>query len=329
MADRRHFIRSLAAMTAGMMFSEANEKEYAGQQQDRIGELLPLRTLGKTGEKVTMLGVGGGHVEHAGRKKAPEIIETAMAGGIRFFDNAQLYGPNEGEKLFGEFLCPQYRDVIFLMTKTYAKDAKTARTHLEGSLRRMKTDYVDLWQIHSVGSVEDVDQRIEEGVLDVVLEAKKSGKARYVGFTGHTSYQAHLRMLERTDQLDTCQMPINIFDPNYKSFITNVLPRLKESNLGVIAMKALANGGFFGGEKSFLHGDNPKIVPKVASIKEALHFVWSLPVSVLVTGAESGPMLQEKIDLAKSFTDLDESTRLALVERVANFDGSKVEYYKA
>lgn len=120
-----------------------------------------------------------------------------------------------------------------------------------------------------------------------------------------------------------------MFDPNYKSFILNVLPTLAEKEMGVIAMKTLSNGGFFGGDGHFRPGDNPKIVPEKASIQEALHFVWSLPVSVIVTGAESGAMLQEKIDLARSFVAMDESQREELIARVSDFDGSKVEFYKA
>jgi predicted aldo/keto reductase-like oxidoreductase len=166
-------------------------------------------------------------------------------------------------------------------------------------------------------------------VLEVVLKAQEEGKVRHIGFTGHTDFNAHLRMLEKTEVMQTCQMPINAFDPNYKSFINNVLPRLVERNIAPIAMKTLANGGFFGGTRHFYGGDNPKIVPHKLSVKEALYFTWSLPVSVIVTGADHAEMLREKIELARSFTAYDESERQKLVERVADFDGSLVEYYKA
>lgn len=215
------------------------------------------------------------------------------------------------------------------MTKTTARDAKTARRHLEGSLRRLKTDYLDLWQIHSITSPSDVENRLAQGVLEVVQEAKESGKARYIGFTGHTDYHAHLKMLESTDAVETCQMPVNVFDPNYKSFINNVLPKLIEKNVGAIAMKTLANGGFFGGTSHFMHGDNPKIVPNKLSVAEALHFVWSLPVSVLITGPDHAEMLKEKIELARSFTAYTETQREELINRVADFEGNLVEYYKA
>ena len=329
MGDRREFLKSLAAATAGILAADVDSLGNPIHPRDRLGELLPLRLFGKTGVRVTMLGVGGAHVGRSDEKTAQGIIEAALEGGVRFFDNAESYQSGQAERYYGKYLSPKYRDVSFIMTKSTARDGKTAQRHLEESLKRMKTDYVDLWQIHAITSPSDVDQRIKEGVLEVAINAQKSGKARFIGFTGHTDYKAHLRMLETNQVLQTCQMPINTFDPNYKSFIRNVLPELVTQNYGVIAMKTLANGGFFGGSSHFNHGDNPKIVPKVASIKEALHFVWSLPVSVIVTGAENAEMLQEKIDLAKSFKSMSERQRRELIDRVAHFDGRTVEYYKA
>lgn len=348
--DRRAFLKSLAGLTAGMMMPAAcqsgkseQHKEMAKTDQarnvkavarapverDRLGELLPQRLLGKTGEYVTMLGLGGAHIARMDNKEAQATIEAALEGGIRFFDNAESYGSGEGEARYGAYLSPQYRDVAFIMTKTTAKDAKTARQHLEDSLRRLKTEYLDLWQIHSITSPNDVNHRLAKGVLEVVQEAKESGKVRYIGFTGHTDYHAHLKMLESTDAVETCQMPINVFDPNYKSFINNVFPKLIEKKVAPIAMKTLANGGFFGGTRHFMHGDKPKIVPNKLSVAEALHFVWSLPVSVLITGPDHAEMLKEKIELARSFTAYTEEQRQELINRVADFEGNLVEYYKA
>ncbi|MDH3247020.1 MAG: aldo/keto reductase [Saprospiraceae bacterium] len=329
MKDRRTFLKKIAAVTSGLMIPQIDVTGKPIIRRDKWGELLPLRKLGKTGEEVTMLGVGGAHVGRSDERTAQEIIEKAMEGGVRFFDNAESYQNGRAERYYGKFLVPKYRENVFIMTKSTGADRETAQSHMEGSLRRMNVDYIDLWQIHSVRTPQDVDNRIENGLLDLALEAKTSGKVRHVGFTGHTSYQAHLRMLEQTDVLETCQMPINMFDPNYKSFIRNVLPQLIEKNVGVIAMKTLSNGGFFGGTTHYQNGGEPKIIPDKATIEEALHFVWSLPVSVLVTGAEDAEMLQEKIDLAKSFVGMDEEQRLDLIDRVAGFDGSKVEYYKS
>ena len=330
MSDRRSFLKTLAAITASMLVSCNDAQGHPSDNRDRLGELLPLRTLGKTGERVTMLGVGGAHIGKSDEKTAQAILETALAGGVRFFDNAESYNSGGAEKKFGKYLVPKYRDIAFIMTKSTARNGKLAQQHLEDSLRRMKTDYVDLWQIHALTSPSDVDNRIANGVLEVARKAKESGKARFIGFTGHSDFRAHQRMLESTDILETCQMPINCFDPNYKSFINNVLPTLVERNMGVLAMKTLSNGGFFGGTRHFYGGDNPKLVPNVVTIQEALHFVWSLPVSVLITGPDHAEMMQEKIDLAKSFRQMSEEDRLALVDRVgqAGFDGNLVEFYK-
>ncbi|MDH3652597.1 MAG: aldo/keto reductase [Saprospiraceae bacterium] len=328
MNDRRSFLKSMTALTSALMIPQFDLTGKPIVKSDKWGELLPQRKFGKTGLEVTMLGVGGAHIGRSSEKVAQEIIEKAMEGGVRFFDNAESYQSGKAEEYYGKFLAPKYREEAFIMTKSTGKDRKTAQAHMEGSLRRMKVDYIDLWQIHSIRSPQDVDNRIADGVLELAIEAKESGKVKHIGFTGHNTYLAHQRMLESTDVLETCQMPINMFDPNYKSFIRNVLPILVERNFGVIAMKTLSNGGFFGGTTHFNHGEQRKIIPEYASIQEALHFVWSLPVSVLVTGAQSAEMLQEKIDLAKSFVVVEENKREDLIARVVDFDGSKVEYYK-
>ncbi len=323
MSYRREFLKSLAALTAGTLLPYDSTS-----QSDRLGKLLPLRKLGKTGEQVTMLGIGGAHVGRSTERTAQSIIEKALECGIRFFDNAESYNGGRAERYYGKFLSPKYRDVAYIMTKTTARSARAAQSHLEQSLRYLNTDYIDLYQIHAITNPGDVDRRIENKVLDVVLKAQQDGKVRHVGFTGHSSYKAHLRMLEKTDQLQTCQMPMNLYDPNYKSFIRNVLPKLIDGNLGIIAMKTLANGGFFGGTTHFNHGPNPKIVPEYSSIEKALHFVWSLPVSTIVTGAESAEMVQEKVEIALAFNGMKEEERQELIDTVAHFDGNKVEYYK-
>ena len=331
MKNRRSILKTLAALTAGLLVPSKGISSDLFSPGDRIGELLPLRFLGKTGEKVTMLGLGGAHVARCDEKTAEALIERAIEGGIRFFDTAYSYGNGKSEERYGKFLVPKYRDISYIMTKTTAESGKEALGEFERSLKRMKLDYVDLWQIHSVRNPKDVDTRIEQGVLEVFRKAKESGKARHIGFTGHTDFNSHKRMLERTNILETCQMPINCFDPNYKSFINNVLPTLVEQKMGILAMKTLSNGGFFGGTSHYEGGNNPKIIPNVVSVREAIHFVWSLPISTLITGANDVEMLQEKIDLAKSFKKMDEKSRMDLVDRVGNTDleGAKVEFYKA
>jgi aryl-alcohol dehydrogenase-like predicted oxidoreductase len=299
---------------------------------DRLGEVLPLRKLGKTGQNITMLGVGGYHIGWTTERDAQEVIETALEGGVRFFDTAEQYGPGTSEERYGKYLTPKYRDLVFLMTKTQAKTAKDAQLHLEGSLRRMKTDYLDLWQMHSLFTPEDVDERMANKVLDVLIEAKESGKVKHIGFTGHQNPFAHKRMLELTREngpIETVQMPVNVLDQSYFSFAEHVMPELLDRNIGVLAMKTLADGRFFGKkEKANWSTDDP-VVPNYISIRDALYFVWSLPVSTIITGAENAAFMREKIDLAKSFVKLDEGERLALVEKVkpkANDGG--VEYFK-
>jgi predicted aldo/keto reductase-like oxidoreductase len=214
------------------------------------------------------------------------------------------------------------------MTKSTAKDAKTASAHLEESLTRMRTDYLDLWQVHSLKDPDDVDGRISEGVVDVFEQAKASGKVKHIGFTGHRSPYAHVRMLERTDVFETAQMPINCADPTFESFILSVLPELVKRGMGVLAMKTLSNGGFFGGSKQFEHGPNPLMVPDRVSIREALSFSWSLPISVLITGADNADQMKEKIEIARTLELLDEASRQELVDRVADRAGNIVEFYK-
>jgi predicted aldo/keto reductase-like oxidoreductase len=285
--------------------------------------------LGRPGEEVTMLGLGGWHIGHMSESDAEKTIEVALEGGVRFFDSAESYQEGGSESYLGRFLVPKYRDVSFLMTKTTAGDAATARRHLEESLQRLRTDYLDLWQVHSLRSPDDVDDRIENGVLDVVIEAREKGKARHVGFTGHASPKAHLRMLERTDLFETCQMPINALDPGFESFVDQVLPVLVERNLGVIAMKTLANGRFF---QTIARNDPTvatSVIPGRISVADALSFVWSLPVSVLVTGPDDPSQLSEKIEMARSFTKLTDSERRTLVGRVADLAGREIEYYKS
>lgn len=327
--ERRFLLKWLAGFTTGILLSSQTNAQDKMPNRDRLGKLLPLRTLGRTGEAVTMLGVGGSHLGGLSERDAQATIEIALQGGVRFFDTAEMYQSGGSETRIGKLLTPKYRDVIYLMTKTTARNAKDARHHLEESLRRLNTDYLDLWQVHTVESPEDADERIANGVFEVMAEAKESGKVRHLGFTGHRQPEGHLRVLEKSDIFDTCQMPINLADPSYSSFIKQVLPKLVERNIGLIAMKSLANGGFFGGSSHGQHGDNPKIVPYRASIAEAVNFAWSMPVSVLITGFNNPRQMQEKIALANSFVTMDEQQRQDLIDKVADLAGRRVEFYKA
>ena len=325
MSDRRTFLATLANMMAAAASGAAVQ---GGVLRDRLGDVLPTRQLGRTGRRVTMLGLGGWHIGRMAERDAQATIEAALEGGVRFFDTAESYQDGGSESRLGRYLTPRYRDLVFVMTKTTARDAATAERHLRESLARLQTDRLDLWQIHAIEDPADVDARIDKGVLKVVERARAAGQIAHIGFTGHTSPAAHVRMLERTEMFDVAQMPVNLADPGYESFVEGVVPRLVERRMGVLAMKTLANGGFFGGSDHGEHGNNPKLVPDRVSIAEALRFVWSLPVSVLITGPDDPAQLREKIALARSFSPLDESGRAALVRRVADLAGRRVEFYK-
>jgi aryl-alcohol dehydrogenase-like predicted oxidoreductase len=330
---RRDFLTTLTAASSATLLTGCSRTE-PGPSSDRIGRTLPTRILGRTGERVSMLGIGGFHVGWTTEKDAEEVIEAAMAGGIRFFDTAESYQQGESERRYGKFLTPKYRHEVFLMTKSTAKDAKTAREHLEGSLSRMKTDVIDLWQIHSLGDPQDVDTRLDNGVLDVFLEAQASGRVRHIGFTGHSNPEAHLRMLERTTDTDpfaTCQMPVNVIDPSRNSFVEQVTPVLQERNIALLAMKTLADGRFFAQKKRLDRiqwtTEDPA-VPGRLSVRDALHFAWSQPISVLITGAENASLVREKVDLARAYEGMSETEQNNLITRAADLADGKVEYYK-
>ena len=333
MENRREFLKKMAGLTAGLAIP-SYLTGLTSANRDRFGELLPVRYLGKTGVPVTVLGVGGFHIHWTTERDGQEVIMTALENGVRFFDTAESYGPHVSEIRFGKFLTPNYRDIVFLMSKSTARDAKTAREHLEGSLKRMKTDYLDLWQIHSLSSPEDVDERISNGVLDVFLEAKSSGKVRFIGFTGHRNPLAHLHLLERTrdmDIWDASQMPINPLDAASEySFTRDVLPELVKRDIGVLAMKTLADGRFFAKKNQHQWETDTPIVPDVLSIADTQNFAWSLPISTLITGAENKEFMDEKVHMAREFRKLNESDRSQLIDKVSDLSVyGKLEYYKS
>lgn len=318
--NRRDFVQWILAVgSAG----------FAHQQSSPSSSELPRRPFGRTNEEVTMLGLGGWHIGRMNARDAQATIESAMEGGIRFFDSAESYQNGRSERYLGKFLVPKYREEVYLMSKTTATTSEGARKHLEQTLARLKTDYMDLWQMHAITSPQDVDHRISEGVLDVMEQALAEGKTRHIGFTGHTDPAAHRHLLDLTDIFHCVQCPVNVADVSYKSFTRTVMPTVVERNMGMIAMKTLANGGFFGGSFHGQHGNRPRVVPNRLSIQEALHFVWSLPVSVIVTGPDNIEQLEEKISLARTFSGLSEEERVEIIERVADMAGRGVEFYKA
>jgi predicted aldo/keto reductase-like oxidoreductase len=240
-------------------------------------------------------------------RDAQETIEAAMEGGVRFFDNAEGYEDGRSERKYGKYLTPKYRNEIFLMTKTEQKAKTEAIKSHEASLKRLNTDYLDLWQAHTLESVEDVDERVQGGIIDVILEAKASGKVKYIGFTGHATPATHSHMLKKSDIFETCQMTVNVCDPSFKIFILHVLPELLKRNMGILAMKTLGEGSFIKGidQPNDNISGSVKIIPDRLTIKDALYFAWSLPVSTIITGPDNATIQKGKIDIALSFKSME------------------------
>ncbi len=320
MKGRREFIKNLSGTLAALTMAGGMESFALEGGEDKLGMVLPLRNLGNTGKKVTMLGLGGYHVGcFMNEKEAEKTVRTALETGVRFFDSARAYCEGETERRLGKFLPHQHRERIFLMNKTKAYDGKTALAQLDGALSDLKTDYLDLWQVHNIFSLDNLDLRIQNGILEVMQKAKASGKVKHIGFTGHANPAVHRKMLDETDIFETCQLPLNAVDPHYLSFTTEVLPELVHRQMGVIVIKSLGGGSFF--SKPDLMPtwsvDDP-VVPAHISIRQALNYVWSLPVSVIVTGADNAEMLREKVKLAREFKPLSEAERLNLIDKVAD-----------
>jgi aryl-alcohol dehydrogenase-like predicted oxidoreductase len=318
MTSRREFLR---AAGAAAILSPA----LVRGQSDKLGKLLPQRALGNTGEKITAFGLGGHHVGKARDPKTAEaLIERAIERGVRVFDNAVNYQDGLSETYYGKFLCPKYREHVFLTTKSSRTTAKDVRKEFDDSLRRLNTDQLDLWQVHTLQSVDDVKKRIENGVLDVFLEMREKKKTRYIGFTGHTSQEAHVYFLDHCKakgyRFDTCLMPMNLADPHYDSFIVNVLPKVREQEIALFAMKSLVFGRIFDRAK--------ELDPGVVTVKNLHEYVYSLPVACLLSGCETVEQIDENTAILENFTGMDDPRREQLVAATRAISGPGLEYYK-
>ncbi|WP_462317188.1 aldo/keto reductase [Marinilabilia sp.] len=336
MEDRRDFIKKAAALTA---LSLVGDWALAKPASDKLGKKLPERQLTRNGEKVTSFNLGGYHVGLTDKpKEAQKLIERSLELGVRFFDNARGYNKGRSEEYYGQFLTPKYRDEVFIMTKAPEKSAEGVKRQLEESLIAMKTDYVDLWQIHAIRDIKDVDNRINNGVLDVFLEAKQKGLARYIGFTGHVNPRTHLYFLKRLDELgvelDTCQLPLNVCDPSFESFETDVLPELLKRKYGVIAMKTMAGGSMIGNRidttpKDIKTDDIPNLIDETALTLANLHqYVYSLPISSLCSGCRTIEELDHNVKVLKKMGNLSESDKEKMIALAKPYAGLVVENYK-
>jgi predicted aldo/keto reductase-like oxidoreductase len=289
----------------------------------RRGEML-YRKLGSTGVEVSLIGIGGFHI--GGVKDADEatrIIRTGIDRGITFLDNSWDYHDGNSERRMGGALKDGYRDKVFLMTKIDGRTRTSAAKQIDESLERLGTDHVDLMQFHEIIQLDAPDRIFREGAWEAMQAAKKAGKVRFIGFTGHKDPVVHLRMLDAAKQhgvhFDTVQMPVNVMDAHFRSFTHEVLPRLVAEKIGPLAMKPF--GSPFIVEEVLRSG--------VAKPIELLHYVMSLPVSVVITGIDSLKILDQACEAVRTFKPLSVDERTALAARVqdAALHG-KFERYK-
>jgi aryl-alcohol dehydrogenase-like predicted oxidoreductase len=266
---------------------------------------IPLKKFGRSDAKVSALGFGGHHLGDApDEKTAVEIVHRAVDGGITFFDNCWEYRRGKTEIWMGAGLKGR-RDKVFLMTKTcpHGRDASLALQMLEESLQRLQTDHLDLWQCHGMVFDNDAELFIRpNGAAEALAKAKKDGKVRFVGFTGHQNPKVHLAMLKTGFPFDSVQMPLNAFDANFRSFEQQVLPELNKRGIAALGMKPL-NG----------HGE--AIKSGVISAEEALRYAMSLPVATTITGIDSMEVLEQNLQIAQNFTPMSEAEMNALRER--------------
>ena len=266
------------------------------------------RTLGRTGEKVSAIGLGGHHI---GRPKDPQdgirLIREAIDRGITFMDNCWDYHDGESERRMGLALKDGYRQKAFLMTKFDGRTKASTARQIDESLQRLQTDRIDLMQYHENIRLEDPDRFFADGPLEALLDAKKAGKIRYIGFTGHKDPIVHLRMLEMAAKnkfhFDACQMPLNVMDAHFRSFANSVVPKLVEQGIAVLGMKPL--------------GDGNVLKSGVVTARECLHYALSLPTSVVITGIESKERLDQAVEVAKTFRPLPKEQMTALLAKTA------------
>src|SRR6202140_2284468 len=312
--DRRDFLKKSAVMS----FAASLHPQSSGAADQPV----PRRTLGRTGEKVSMVGIGGYHLgaPSVEEKEAIRIIRTALDNGVNFLHNCWDYNDGVSEERMGKALRDGYRGKAFLMTKIDGRTKKAAAQQLEESLRRLQTDHIDLLQFHEVIRETDPERIFAAGGgMEAVLEAKKQGKVRYIGFTGHKSPEIHNKMLEtafaHNFTFDAVQMPLNVMDAHYDSFEKKTLPILVKHAIGVLGMKPM--------------GDKIILESKTATPVECLRYAMNLPTSVVITGCDSLPILQQALQAVRSFQPMNSSQVTELLAKTAKAaEAGQFELYK-
>ncbi|MBD2194205.1 MULTISPECIES: aldo/keto reductase [Calothrix] len=301
---------ALGLAGAEALFSEASAQTRPAStqttSQTRSGEMI-YRTLGRTGEKISVIGLGGHHI---GRPKEEEegirLVRTAIDRGINFMDNSWDYHNGGSEIRMGKALKDGYRQKAFLMTKIDGRTKQAATQQINDSLKRLQTDRIDLLQHHEIIRMEDPDRIFAPGgAMEAVLEAQKAGKVRYIGFTGHKDPLVHLRMLDVAAQnnfrFDAVQMPLNVMDAHFRSFERQVLPRLVKDEIGVLGMKSM-------GDQNILKSNTVKPI-------ECLHYAINLPTSTVITGMESMEILNQAFEAVRTFQPMSQQQVRELLNR--------------
>ena len=282
---------------------------------------MKYRELGKTGEQVSLIGLGGYHIgKQENASDSIALIRSAIDKGITFMDNCWDYNDGISEVRMGQALRDGYRDKVFLMTKLDGRTKDAYNKQLEQSMGRLQTDVIDLVQFHEIIRMEDPDRIFAAGgAMEAAITAREAGKVRYIGFTGHKDPAVHLRMLDMAQKhnfhFDTVQMPINVMDAHFRSFTNEVLPRATREGIGVLAMKTF--------------GDHFILDSQTVQPIEALHYSMTLPVSVVITGLDSQPILTQAVEAAKTFKPMSQEQIAALLGRTKEAaSAGKYELFK-
>lgn len=316
---RRQF---LALTIAGASIAGASVPLYAGERAKSSGANMQYRSLGRTGQQVSIVGLGGAHLGMVGDDaQALRIVRAAIDGGVNFMDNCWDYSGGRCEAIMGKALRDGYRHKVFLMTKIDGRDRHTAARQIDECLSRLQTDRIDLIQFHEIIRMSD-PQRIfaPGGAMEAALAAKQAGKVRFIGFTGHKSPEIHLHMLQVASQhqfrFDAVQMPLNAMDAHYDSFERLVLPVLVKEQIGVLGMKPMG-GGFI-------------LRSGALTAVQCLQYALNLPTSVVITGCDSMPVLDQALHTARSFQPLSKEQVAAILNSTAQYAGAgKYEKYKS
>jgi aryl-alcohol dehydrogenase-like predicted oxidoreductase len=314
--SRRGFLR--VAITGGAAATVA-PAAARGAEAAKKGD-IPYRELGRTGVKVSAIGMGGFHIGSPSESEGIRLIRTGIDSGINFMDNCWDYHDGGSEARMGKALRDGYREKVFLMTKIDGRTKELAAKQIDESLRRLQTDHVDLMQVHEVIRMNDPDRVFAEGgAIEALKEGQKAGKIRFIGFTGHKDPSIHLHMLETAKahnfRFDTVQMPLNVMDAHFRSFEKQVVPVLVKEQIGVLGMKPLGSG----------------VILKSNTVTpiECLHYAMNLPTSVVITGIDKMEYLNQALEAARTFKPMNEQQVASVLSKTAeSASAGKFELFK-